>query len=77
MIGIAAGTVLLPEMARRIAAGDEAGARHAQNRAIELTLLLSVPCLVAFLIVPELIMRALFRRGAFTAADAHAAGADA
>ena len=39
VIGIAAGTVLLPEMARRITAGDEAGARHAQNRAIELTLL--------------------------------------
>ena len=75
VIGIAAGTVLLPEMARRIAAGDERGARHAQNRAIELTLLLSVPCLVAFLLVPELIMRALFARGAFTAADAQAAGA--
>jgi putative peptidoglycan lipid II flippase len=73
VIGIAAGTVLLPEMARRITAGDEAGARHSQNRAIELTLLLSVPCLVAFLIVPELIMRGLFSRGAFTAADAHAA----
>jgi len=73
VIGIAAGTVLLPEMARRITVGDEAGARHSQNRAIELTLLLSVPCLVAFLIVPELIMRGLFGRGAFTAADAHAA----
>jgi len=58
-------------MARRITAGDEAGARHSQNRAIELTLLLSVPCLVAFLIVPDQIMRGLFGRGAFTAADAH------
>jgi putative peptidoglycan lipid II flippase len=75
VIGIAAGTVLLPEMAKRITAGDEAGARNAQNRAIELTLLLSVPCLAAFLLVPDLIMRALFMRGAFTAADAQAAGA--
>ena len=75
VIGIAAGTVLLPEMARRIAAGDEAGARHAQNRAVELTLLLAVPCAAAFVAVPELIMRALFMRGAFTAADAAAAGA--
>src|SRR5215208_4691754 len=32
VIGIAAGTVLLPEMANRIAAGDEAGARNTQNR---------------------------------------------
>jgi putative peptidoglycan lipid II flippase len=75
VIGIAIGTVLLPEMASRIAVGDEAGARHAQDRAIELTLLLSIPCLVAFIVVPDLIMLALFSRGAFTAADASAAGA--
>ena len=75
VIGIAAGTVILPEMSRRIAAGDEAGAANAQNRAIEFTLLLSIPCLAAFFVVPELIMRALFMRGAFTAADAAAAGA--
>jgi putative peptidoglycan lipid II flippase len=75
VIGIAAGTVLLPEMASRIAAGDEAGARNVQSRTIELTLLLSIPCVVAFLLLPELIMRALFMRGAFTAADAAAAGA--
>src|SRR5262249_35626689 len=74
VIGIAVGTVLLPEMAGRIAGGDETGARHAQNRAIELTLLLSIPCMVAVLLIPDLILRALFLRGAFTAADATAAG---
>jgi putative peptidoglycan lipid II flippase len=74
VIGIAAGTVVLPEMARRIAAGDETGAVHAQNRAIEFTLLLGIPCVAAFFAVPELIMRALFVRGAFTNADAIAAG---
>lgn len=74
VIGIAAGTVILPEMARRLAAGDITGASHAQNRAVEFTLLLSIPCLAAFVIVPELIMRALFVRGAFTAANAVAAG---
>jgi putative peptidoglycan lipid II flippase len=75
VIGIAVGTVLLPEMARRLAAGDQAGATHAQNRAIELTLLLTIPCLVAFLIIPDLIMRALFMRGKFTPDDAAAAAA--
>src|SRR5436305_690705 len=40
VIGIAAGTVLLPEMAQRIAGGDEAGARHGPARASEFTLLL-------------------------------------
>jgi putative peptidoglycan lipid II flippase len=73
VIGIAVGTVLLPEMASRIAVGDEAGARASQDRAMELTLVLAVPCLVAFIVVPDLIMLALFSRGAFTAADASAA----
>jgi putative peptidoglycan lipid II flippase len=75
VIGIAVGTVLLPEMTRRITAGDEAGARRSQSRAIELTLIMSLPCVVAFLLVPDLVMMALFGRGAFTAADAAAAGA--
>jgi putative peptidoglycan lipid II flippase len=73
VIGIAVGTVLLPEMASRIAVGDEAGARASQDRAMEFTLLLAVPCLAAFVVVPDLIMLALFSRGAFTAADASAA----
>ncbi len=73
VIGIAIGTVLVPEMTQRLAAGDEIGARSAQNRAIEFALLLALPCVAAFLTVPGLIMRALFMRGAFTAADAHAA----
>ena len=73
VIGIAVGTVLLPEMARRLGAGDEQSARHAQTRAIEFTLLLAIPCVAAFLIVPDLIMRALFMRGKFTAEDANAA----
>jgi putative peptidoglycan lipid II flippase len=75
VIGIAVGTVLLPEMASRLASHDETGARGAQDRAIELTLLLSLPCFVAFLMVPDLIMLALFGHGKFTAADATAAGA--
>jgi putative peptidoglycan lipid II flippase len=73
VIGIAVGTVLLPEMARRIAVNDHDGARIAQERAIEFTLLLALPCVAAFLVVPDLIMRALFMRGKFTAEDAQAA----
>src|ERR1043165_7116991 len=73
VIGIAVGTVLLPEMSRRLAAGDTQGARAAQERALAFTLLLAIPCVAAFLIVPDLIMHALFMRGKFTAADANAA----
>ena len=49
VIGIAVGTVLLPEMSRRIAAGDVARAHGAQNRAIGFTLALTAPFAVAFL----------------------------
>jgi putative peptidoglycan lipid II flippase len=75
VIGIAIGTVLLPEMSRRIAAGDDAGAMASQRRAFEFTLLTSVPFVAAFITVPDVIMRAVFLRGAFPAADAAAAGA--
>ena len=75
VIGIAAGTVLLPEMSRLFAADDAAGARHAQNRTMALTLTLAAPFFVAFLIIPDLIMRAVFVRGRFTLSDADAAAA--
>src|SRR4029453_3301239 len=75
VIGIAIGTVLLPEMSRRLAANDVTGASAAQRRAFEFSLLFSVPFVAAFLTVPDVIMRAMFARGAFSKADAVAAGA--
>jgi putative peptidoglycan lipid II flippase len=74
VIGVAAGTVLLPEMSRLLAAGETGAAHGAQNRAFGFTLALAAPFVVAFLAFPELIMAALFRRGAFDAAAAEAAG---
>jgi putative peptidoglycan lipid II flippase len=73
VIGIAIGTVLLPEMSRRLTAGDVDGAAASQRRAFEFTLLATVPFVAAFLSVPDVIMRAMFVRGAFTVADASAA----
>src|SRR6201994_3460825 len=75
VIGIAIGTVLLPEMSRRLTSEDHEGASIAQRRAFDFTLLLSVPFVTAFLVVPDPIMRAMFARGAFTKGDAAAAGA--
>src|ERR1700733_15034766 len=70
VIGIAIGTVLLPEMSRRITAGDDAGAAASQRRAFEFTLLATVPFVAAFVTVPDIIMRVAFVRGAFTNANA-------
>lgn len=75
MIGLAAGTVLLPTMSKHVAAGRFIEAHHQQNRAILLTLALSVPFFVGFLTIPSEIMKALFARGAFTDAAAREAGA--
>jgi putative peptidoglycan lipid II flippase len=75
LIGIAAGTVLLPEMSRRFAEGQYDKAYEAQNRSILLTIILSAPFLVAFLLIPDLIMRGVFMRGHFTAEDAAASAA--
>ena len=75
VIGIAIGTVLLPEMSRRLTSEDHEGALSAQRRAFDFTLLLSVPFVTAFLVVPDQSMRAMFARGAFTKGDAAAAGA--
>ena len=73
VIGIAAGTVLLPEMSRHLAAGDKEAAALAQNRTMAITLAVAAPFLVAFLMLPDLIMRGIFQRGAFTEAAAKSA----
>lgn len=70
VIGIAAGTVLLPEMSRAIAGGAPENALRAQNRTMALTIALATPFVVAFLTIPDLIMQAVFVRGKFTSADA-------
>ena len=75
VIGIAIGTVLLPEMSRQLTAEDHQGAMASQRRAFDFTLLFSVPFVAAFLTVPDVITRAMFARGAFSKADAAAAGA--
>lgn len=73
IIGVAAGTVLLPEMSRRLARGDRGGAFHAQNRTLALSVALGMPFFVAFIMIPEVIMRGVFLRGAFTEQAALAA----
>jgi putative peptidoglycan lipid II flippase len=75
VIGIAAGTVLLPEMSKLFAAGKPAAALHAQNRTMALSLALTAPFFIAFIMIPEEIMRAVFLRGAFTPEAASASAA--
>ena len=75
VIGVAAGTVLLPEMSRFFSAGDAAGALRVQSRTMALTLALAAPFFLAFVLIPEEIMRGVFLRGKFTAEAASASAA--
>ncbi len=69
VVGIAIGVVLLPDITRRLAAGDEAGGREVLSRAGELALALTIPSSVALIMVPMPLVQVLFERGAFTADD--------
>jgi putative peptidoglycan lipid II flippase len=65
VLGIAIGTVLLPEMSSRLALADRTGSDAAQNRAAALSLLMTLPFMAAFVAIPDTIMRAVFQHGAF------------
>ncbi|HLY06850.1 MAG TPA: murein biosynthesis integral membrane protein MurJ [Rhizomicrobium sp.] len=65
VLGIALGTVLLPEMSSRLALGDRAGSDAAQNRSASLVLLLTLPFAAVFLTIPDTIMRGIFAHGHF------------
>lgn len=76
VIGIAVGTVLLPQLSRTLAGGDVRAASAQQCRALEFSLYLTLPAACALAAVPDHLIRALFEHGEFTAAD-RAATADA
>jgi len=64
VVGIAVGIVLLPDLARRLRAGDDRGAQDALSRAGEFSLLLTVPSAVAFIAIPLPLVSVLYERGA-------------
>jgi len=69
VVAIAVGTVLLPELSRRLRAGDPAGGRAAFNRGTEFALLLTLPAAVALIVIARPITEVLYQRGAFDAED--------
>jgi putative peptidoglycan lipid II flippase len=69
IVGVAIGVVLLPDLARKLRAGDEAAAIDSQNRSLEFALLLTLPAAVALTVAAQPIISVLFERGAFSPAD--------
>ena len=70
VVGIAIGTVLLPDLSRRLRAGDLQGGRDSFNRGTEFALALTVPAAVALVVIALPLTTVLFQRGAFGADDA-------
>lgn len=69
IVGIGIGIVLLPDLSRRLRAGDEGGSRWSFSRAGEIALLLTIPSAVALVLIPLPLVSVLFERGAFSADD--------
>ncbi|MBI1417727.1 MAG: murein biosynthesis integral membrane protein MurJ [Limimaricola sp.] len=72
VVGVAVGVVLLPDLSRRLRAGDAVGGRDTFNRACEFSLALTIPAAVALIVIPVPLISVLFQRGAFTTADTQA-----
>jgi len=69
IIGIAIGTVLLPELSRHLGAGRELEARQSQSQSLFLSMLLSMPAAGALIALALPVVRVLFERGAFGPTD--------
>ena len=69
IIGIAVGTVLLPELSRHLKSGRDAAADTSQNQALLISMLLSLPAATALVALATPIVTVLFERGAFSGAD--------
>ena len=72
VVGIAIGTVLLPDLSRRLRAGDAEGGRASFNRGAEFALAMTLPASVALAVLAEPLCSVLYQRGAFTDQDTQA-----
>jgi len=69
IVGVAMGTVLIPEMTRALRGGESGAIAHAESRGLELAVGLALPATLGLMVLSEPIVRALFEHGAFTASD--------
>jgi putative peptidoglycan lipid II flippase len=72
VVGIAIGTVLLPDLSRRLRARDDQGGRDSLNRGAEFALALTLPAAVALVVIAAPLCAVLYERGAFTGQDTQA-----
>jgi putative peptidoglycan lipid II flippase len=69
IVGVAMGTVLVPELTRALQGQDQVAVAQAQSRGLELAIGLALPATLGSIVLSEPIARMLFQHGAFTPAD--------
>jgi putative peptidoglycan lipid II flippase len=69
IVGVAMGTVLIPELTRALRAKDQAAVAHAESRGLELAVGLALPAMLGLIVLSEPVVRMLFEHGAFNADD--------
>jgi putative peptidoglycan lipid II flippase len=72
VVGIAIGTALLPTLSRELRSGATAAAIDSQARALEFSLLLTLPAAAALMVIATPVVTVLFERGEFSAAETSA-----
>lgn len=72
VVGVAVGVALLPLLSRQLKAGETAAAAESFNRALEISLFLTLPAAAALVAIPHPVVAVLFQRGAFGPAEAEA-----
>ena len=65
VIGIALSVALLPDLSRRLKAGDETGARNSQNRSLQIAILFSIPCAVGLYLLADPVIAVCFNAAHF------------
>jgi putative peptidoglycan lipid II flippase len=69
LLGVALGSVLIPQLSGAQARGDDVGYSALLDWGLRLVLLLTLPCAAALLVFPNALIATLFQRGAFNAND--------
>jgi putative peptidoglycan lipid II flippase len=69
IVGVAIGSVLVPELTRGVRANDSGAIADAESRGLELSAGLALPATLGLIALSEPIVRLLFQHGAFTATD--------
>jgi putative peptidoglycan lipid II flippase len=69
IVGVAMGTVLVPELTRAVRGADKAAMLNAESRGLELAIGLALPATLGLIALNEPIVRILFEHGLFNASD--------